>query len=531
MVFKKVISWFGKSSTDKKSAPVADKKHPPRAHAPKKYHPKKPQAPFLPNSATAIPRDKHPISRKQISPNALKVLYRLKDNGYEAYLVGGCIRDILLGLQPKDFDVVTNATPEQVKSCFSNCRLIGRRFRLAHIMFGRELIEVATMRGHHDFSESTATDSNAQNSEENVAINTVTNTEANESAKNAAKKISRQSDEGQLLRDNVYGSIDEDAERRDFTINALYYDIRNFEILDFANGMADIESGVIDLIGDPETRYREDPVRMLRAIRFSTKLRMKIAERTEKPIYELGHLLVNIPPARIFDECLKLLLAGKAEDNVAALRHYGMFKYFFPVAEQVLTNNPDDKEERLLNVMLRNTDTRINAEKSISPAFVLAALFWYPVESLADELELESGLTSYDAFQLAMNEILTKAVQNVAIPKRFTATMREIWNSQHRLTKTQGKRPLQMLENPRFRAAYDFLLIRAEAEGGDLKDTAQFWTDLQQNDEAKRILSNTSKQRAASQQRRFDDKNNLNSDGKPKGKRGKSRNARRRSKD
>ena len=521
MVLKKVISWFGKDSDKKESAtkrPTTKKKDNTESKSSrtsskgkKNYQSNKPNRNrnehpasrqpevFEPVSenATVIPRSDHPISRKQISPSALKVLYRLKDNGYQAYLVGGCIRDILLGLQPKDFDVVTNATPEQVKACFSNCRLIGRRFRLAHIMFGREIIEVATMRGHHDIPEEPL------ESEENTA------TKAIQEAPGAGKKISKQSDEGQLLRDNVYGTIDEDAERRDFTINSLYYDIRNFDLLDFANGMADIEAGVIDLIGDPETRYREDPVRMLRAVRFSTKLRMKIAERTEAPIFELGHLLRNIPPARLFDESLKLLLSGKALDNFESLRHYGLFKYFFPAAEQVLTGNPEDKEERLMKLMFKNTDIRINADKSISPAFVHAAIYWYPLEAHAEELQHESGLSPYDAFQLAMNDVLHRAVQSIAIPKRFTATMRDIWNSQHRLLKIQGKRPLQMLENARFRAAYDFLLLRAEIEGGELEEIADFWTELQESDDAQRVMAEA-KRKAST--RRFEERQ-----GKPAG--------------
>lgn len=402
-------------------------------------------------------RSEHPVSRKQISPNALKVLYRLKDSGYDAYLVGGCIRDILLGMQPKDFDVVTNATPEQVKRCFNNCRIIGRRFRLAHIMFGREIIEVATFRGHHEADDQ------------------------------SDAKTSKQSTEGQLLRDNVFGSIEEDAERRDFTVNALYYNIADYSILDFAKGMDDIKAGVINLIGDPETRYREDPVRMLRAVRFSTKLRMKIAERTEAPIFELSHLLRNIPPARLFDESLKLFLAGKALDNYRSLREYGLFRYFFPVVEQNLSSTPDSKEERFLELMFTNTDNRINSNKSVSPAFILASLLWYPLEAHAKDLELESGLHPYDAFQIAMNDIVHRTVQTIAIPKRFTANMREIWQFQHRLTKIKGKRPSQLLEQPRFRAAYDFLLMRAEIEGGDLLELADWWTEFQKSDEAQRV--------------------------------------------
>ena len=457
MVFKKVITWFSKSK------PQSAATTPSKSKAPAKQYVAR--TPRVIEGATTIPRSEHPVSRKDISPSALKVLYRLKDNGYEAYLVGGCIRDILLGLEPKDFDVVTNATPEQVKRCFNNCRLIGRRFRLAHIMFGREIIEVATFRGHHEAEAEP---------------------EENETKEQLAKKVSRQSDEGQLLRDNVFGSMEEDAERRDFTINALYYDIRDFSIYDFANGMADIEKGLIDLIGEPETRYREDPVRMLRAIRFSNKLRMQIAERTEKPIFELAHLLQNIPPARLFDESLKLMLAGKAQVNYQSLRDYGLFRYFYPAVDKELTGNMDDKEERLLSIMFNATDTRINSGKSVSPAYILAAMFWYPLEAIATSLEQEGGLHPYDAFQVATNDVLQQAVQTIAIPKRFTAAAREIWTFQHRLTKTTGKRPSVLIENPRFRAAYDFLVLRAQVEGGELVELAQFWTDYQQSDEGKK---------------------------------------------
>ena len=463
MVLRKVISWFGKTESEQE-----------QSYEPKVQNHQGGSSLVQFEHATTLPRNQHPVSRSKISPNALKVLYRLKDNGYDAYLVGGCIRDILLGLDPKDFDVVTNATPEQVKACFNNCRLIGRRFRLAHIMFGREIIEVATFRGHHDApqDESHETD-----------------------PKLLAKKRSRSSDEGQLLRDNVYGTIEEDAERRDFTINALYYSIRNYAVYDFANGLEDIDNGLIDLIGDPETRYREDPVRMLRAIRFSTKLRMQIAERSEAPIYELAHLLRNIPPARLFDESLKLLLAGKASDNYRCLREFGLFRYFFPVVDQVLSGNPEAKEERLIENMFNNTDNRINSGKSVSPAFILASMLWYPLEGHADELAVESGLHPYDAFQIAINDVLHRMVQTVAIPKRFTATMREIWQFQHRLTKTKGRRPIQLVENPRFRAAYDFLLLRAEAEGGELAELADWWTAFQLTDEAKQVTPRSDKRR------------------------------------
>ena len=486
-MLKKVLSWLGKDEA--KDQPKVKKnshnsknksRRNPASHSgrDKKTNVERSHSTELPtprqfDGATTIPRNEHPISRKHFSPSALKVLYRLKDNGYDAYLVGGCIRDVLLGIEPKDFDVVTNATPEQVKACFNNCRLIGRRFRLANVVFGREIIEVATFRGHHESEK-----------------------ELDEA------KISKQSEEGQLLRDNVFGSIEEDAERRDFTINALYYSINDYAIYDFANGMQSIEQGLVDLIGDPETRYREDPVRMLRAIRFSNKLRMKIAPRTEQPIHELGHLLRNIPPARLFDEFLKLFLSGKAEDNVQSLRDFGLLKYYFPVVDQVLSGNRDDKEERMLQQMCINTDDRINQDKSISPAYVLAVLFWYPLEAHAKDLELESGLHPYDAFQMAMNDILHRAIQTVAIPKRFTATMRDIWQFQHRLTKITGKRPAQLIEQAKFRAAYDFLLLRAEVEGGDLEELADWWTQYQESDEGKRIALTRNKQNYGNEQKK-----------------------------
>jgi len=486
-VLRKVISWLGKE------------KDAPKAHSS--------SARSVSNAdsvgVSVLPRQEHPISRKMISPSALKVLYRLKDNGYEAYLVGGCIRDILLGLSPKDFDVVTNATPEQVKACFNNCRLIGRRFRLAHIVFGKEIIEVATFRGHHDAPQDPA---------------------KIRDPKALAKKTSRASTEGQLLRDNVYGTIEEDAERRDFTINSLYYSIADYSIYDFADGLKDIDKGLIDLIGDPETRYREDPVRMLRAVRFATKLRMRISERSEAPIYELAHLLRNIPPARLFDECLKLFLAGKAYENYRQLREFGLFRYFFPVVEQSIAHNPEGKEERMLDIMLKNTDERINAGKSVSPAFIMAAMLWYPLEAHADEIANEGGLHPYDAFQIAINDVLQRMIQTVAIPKRFTATMREIWQFQHRLTKTKGKRVSQLLENPRFRAAYDFLLLRAEAEGGELVDLATFWTDFQSTPEGKAKSEKAEQQRSRGSRR-------PSANGKPgetKSSRGKYRKRRRR---
>ncbi len=398
------------------------------------------------NEPVIIPRSEHGISRSQFSPNALKVLYRLKDGGYEAYLVGGCVRDLLLGLQPKDFDVVTNATPEQVKKLFRNCRLIGRRFRLAHIVFGREVIEVATMRGHH------GGDGGGKNN------------------------ISHASEHGQLLRDNVYGTIDEDAERRDFTINALYYSIKDFCIYDYANGVKAIKNRRIELIGDPETRYREDPVRMLRAIRFATKLDMSISPATAKPIKELADLLSNIPPARLFEECLKLFLSGKAEANFKALREFGLFKYLFPALDKILDANPDSQQERFITQMFINTDARINNDKKVTPAFIFAALLWFPLLQRCQELMQREQLPHFDALAAAMNQVLSESAQQVAVPKRFTLGARDIWHIQHRFDKRGGQRAYRLSQQPRFKAAYDFMLLLVDSGQDDLKELCDWWT-------------------------------------------------------
>ncbi len=386
-------------------------------------------------------------------------MYRLQDNGYEAYLVGGCIRDLLLGLEPKDFDVVTNATPEQVKSCFNNCRLIGRRFRLAHIMYGREIIEVATFRGHHEQPQKQ--DNHKHNS-------------------------SHHSDEGQLLRDNVYGTIEEDAERRDFTINALYYSVNGFYIRDFAGGLDAIKARRIELIGDPESRYREDPVRMLRAIRFATKLDMTIAADTEAPIYELGSLLSNIPAARLFEESMKMTMAGKAYANYRMMRQYDLFKYMFPVPSELLNGDYSSKYERLVEQVFIHTDKRINAGKRVTPAYIHAALLWYVVEEETARLVKDKKLSHFDAAYHAQTEVLARHCRSIALPKRFSTVSRDIWQLQYRLTRRAGKRALKLLEHPKFRAGYDFLLLRAEIEGGELVEIGQWWTTLQSANEATR---------------------------------------------
>ena len=396
-----------------------------------------------------LTRDKHPVSRQLISPSALKVLYRLNKGGFDAYLVGGGVRDILLGLKPKDFDIATNATPDEIKGLFRNCRLIGRRFRLAHIVFGREIIEVATFRGHHDEKDQ------------------------------QDKKISKQSEHGMLLRDNIYGSIEEDAQRRDFTINALYYSTKDFKVFDFANGVKDVENRIIRLIGDPKTRYREDPVRMLRAIRFATKLDMEISEETRAPITELAPLMENIPAARMFEEFLKMFISGKAVANFEQLRAYNLFTYFFPAVEQALNAN-DEVLERFITQALKNTDKRINNSQRVTPAFLFAAMLWYPLQKVIQQINANNSLAPQDAFFAGLNEIMPEQQRSIAIPKRLQAVMKDIWILQDKLGRRDGKRAFKSFEHPKFRAGYDFLLLRAQIENtAELNELAKWWTDFQ----------------------------------------------------
>ena len=394
-----------------------------------------------------LTREEHNISRKQISDNALKVLYRLNGAGFDAFLVGGGVRDLLLGQKPKDFDIATNATPEQIKQLFRNCRLIGRRFRLAHIMFGRDIIEVATFRGHHQEQKN--------------------------------KNVSQQSKEGMLLRDNVYGTIDEDAERRDFTINSMYYNIADYSIHDYARGIEDLEDRLVRLIGDPETRYREDPVRMLRAVRFAVKLDFDIEEDTAAPIEEMAPLLRDIPSARLFEESLKMLQSGHGLETYHLLREYNLFQQLFPVIAEHFTEDYESHTEQMLDLVLDSTDMRIEEGKRINPAFMFAAMLWYPLCAMADKLMEQRNLCHYDAIMEASNIILDDQVRTIAIPRRHTATIREIWQLQLRLPRRNGKRAFRLMELNKFRAGFDFLEMRGEIEGGDTQKLAKWWETFQ----------------------------------------------------
>ncbi len=395
-----------------------------------------------------IPRAEHNISRANISQGALRVLRQLREGGYDAYLVGGGVRDLLLGREPKDFDVATNAHPEQVKQVFGrHCRLIGRRFRLAHVRMGREIIEVATFRGRAD---------------------------------GPAQQENRS---GMLLQDNVYGTIEEDALRRDFTVNALYYNIADFSVIDFGRGMNDLRSGTLRLLGDPAVRFREDPVRMLRAVRFAAKLGFRIEPETERLIPQHASLLTEVPSARLYDECLKLLHGGQALETFEKLRHHHLFEVLFADTERCLADEEEHFPITFVSHGLSNTDSRINQNKPVTPAFLFAVLLWEPVRRLARIHQDKDGEAEVPALQRAGGEVIARMISRVAVPRRFTLMMREIWQLQPRFFMRRGNRPLRLLSHPRFRAAYDFLLLRAQA-GEVEQELAEWWTAFQQNEGA-----------------------------------------------
>ncbi len=375
---------------------------------------------------------------------------RLRSQGHEAYLVGGAVRDLLLGGHPKDFDIATNATPEDVHGLFRNSRIIGRRFRIVHVRFGREIIEVTTFRGHHD------------NGDENE--------------RETGGNHSRQSDKGLLLRDNVYGTLEEDAVRRDLTVNALYYDAGSFEVLDHVGGLQDLAARRIRVIGDPAQRYREDPVRMLRVLRFAGKLDFDIERGTANAIPQCAPLLREIPSARLFDEFLKLFLSGYAAGSLEQLLRHDLLQYLFPESDAILQR--DETALALARAAMANTDLRIAQDKPVTPAFILAALLWPVVRQMARHQEAH-GEAPLQAINSAAQLAIGDAVHHVAIPRRFSQPMREIWEFQLRLEKRHGKRAAELVTHRRFRAAYDFLLLREQA-GEDTGGLGQFWTEFQE---------------------------------------------------
>jgi len=415
---------------------------------------------------TVIPRAEHSISRAAISPNALKVLYRLKEAGYQGFLVGGAVRDLLLGIRPKDFDVATNALPEEVRRLFRNCRLIGRRFRLAHVHFGSEIIEVATFRAAAAPEREDAEDPDADSDAAAAAVAAPSDSE---------HRAFDQS--GRILRDNIYGTIEEDVWRRDFAANGLYYNIDDFSIWDFVDGVSDVRARRLKLIGDPETRYREDPVRMLRAVRFAAKLDFSIEPGTEEPIRQLAYLLDGVPPARLFDECLKLFLSGFGAKSYRLLRQYGLFEHLFPLSAAAFALPPYAYAHEMLELGLVNTDARIAADKPVTPTFLFAVLMWGAV--LREMNERQAG-PAPDLAQLmqACDTVLRAQQSRVAIPRRFGVPMGELLMLQPRFNRRSGVKALSLLQHPRFRAAFDFLLLRAQVGVAD-PELAQWWTEIQ----------------------------------------------------
>ncbi len=389
-------------------------------------------------NARVIPFANHEIAREQLSYGALRVCDGLQAAGYQAFVVGGAVRDLLLHKVPKDFDVATNATPEQVRSVFRRARIIGRRFRLVHVMFGEEVVEVSTFRRMMEADE-------------------------------------MQADEhGRLLRDNEFGDQEQDAARRDFTANALYYNPATQEVHDYHDGYADTRAQVLRMIGDPATRYREDPVRMLRAVRLSAKLGMTLEAKTAAPIHSMKDLLDNVPQARLLDEVLKMLLSGNAVACIQQLRQLHLHHGLLPLLD-VIDSRPDG--EKFIQLALRNTDERLNKDKPVSPAFLFAALLWPEVRA-AWEARIKRNERPVPAMHEAMDEVLAKQKKQLAIPHRHDAVMKEIWLLQQRFDQRAGQRPYRLLEQPRFRAAFDFLLLRC-ASGETPDDLGLWWDEFQ----------------------------------------------------
>ena len=436
----------------------------------------------LATTARIIPRSEHTISRSGISPNALRVLYRLREGGFQAFLVGGCVRDLLLGIEPKDFDVATDALPDQVRKLFRNCRLIGRRFRLAHVYFGRDIIEVATFRAATAPSpgEEPLPDPDAEGDEESqIEIQDAEVAEPLDAQFPGDADTERLFDKtGRIIYDNVYGTVDEDVWRRDFTANALYYNIADFSLWDYVGGAQDIAARRLKLIGDPETRYREDPVRMLRAARFEAKLHFELNPATAEPLARLRGRLADVPPPRLFDETLKLFLNGSGVRSLEVLRQRGLLSALLPSVDAYLDSHSGSAVEKLLVQGLANTDVRVRDGKAVTPSFLFALLLYGPI---ARGIEAAPPERWHDVATIlqACDRAVREAQTHVLIPRRFALGLREMFALQPRLEHPRGRRALRALEHPRFRAAFDLLLLRAQA-GLALPERVDWWTRLQE---------------------------------------------------
>ena len=387
-----------------------------------------------------IPVSRHGITRDRISSGSRRVCEGLQQQGHKAYVVGGAVRDLLIGAEPKDFDIATDATPDEIRRAFRRSRAIGRRFQIVHVMMGQETIEVTTFRGMLD-----------------------ANTKTDE--------------HGRVLHDNVFGSQADDAARRDFTANALYYDPATEAIIDYHHGVADLKQKTLRMIGEPRARYREDPVRMLRAVRLAAKLGLIIDPAASKPIREMAEVLENVPPARLFDEMLKLLTSGHAVNCITRLRDEGLHHGLLPLLDVILEQ---PLGEKFVMLALANTDDRVRAGKGISPGFLFATLLWHEVLAHWEKLKA-AGETKIPALYQAMDTVLDVQGEKLAITRRIAGDIKDIWSLQPRFESRAGKRPYGLLEHPRFRAGYDFLLLRAES--GEIEaELGDWWTRFQNAD-------------------------------------------------
>ncbi|MFN9389130.1 MAG: polynucleotide adenylyltransferase PcnB [Betaproteobacteria bacterium] len=414
---------------------------------------------------TVVPVSRHGLTRERISRCARRTCEGLQEAGYEAYVVGGAVRDLLLDLEPKDLDVATDATPEQVHAVFRRSRIIGRRFRLVHVLCGQEMVETSTFRAPH------SDDATHQVKDEH----------------------------GRLLRDNAFGTQQEDALRRDFTVNALYYNPATEEILDFVDGMKDLEARRLRIIGEARSRYREDPVRMLRAVRLAAKLRMDLDPGTRAPIPEMAELVQNVPGARLFEEMLKLLLSGHAVACIRQLRAEGLHHGLLPMLDVILEQ---PMGERFVMLALARTDERVRADKTVSPGFLFAALLWHEVLAAWNAAQAR-GVAPVPAMHEAMDQVLSVQAERMSVPRRFGTDMKEIWLMQWRFAQRSGKRPFRVLESPKLRASFDFLLLRCES--GELDaEVGQWWERFQNasDEERSRMLLPAPKGAGAGRKRR-----------------------------
>jgi poly(A) polymerase len=436
-----------------------------------------PVAPPLPDNVplgqrVEIPAEVHGIDPKLLAEPAVRVVKTLQEEGYEAYIVGGAVRDLLIGRRPKDFDVATNATPEQVKGLFRRAYIVGRRFRLVHVIHGRgrehEQIEVSTFRAYVDPADTAAVGGNEKTSKEELA------------GKSHAVDAS-----GRVLRDNVWGPQIEDAARRDFTINAMYYDPETQIVVDYHGGLTDSRARLLRMIGDPEARYREDPVRIVRALRFAAKLGYEIEPRTEAPIRSMKALLANVPSSRMFDEMIKLLQTGHSLASLEVLQRYGLDRGVFPVLdahfEGIVGNQP---REDFVNRALADTDRRVNDGKPVAPSFLMACMFWHEVATRWEALRAAGESVSV-GLQKAIDATFEARIGDISGRGKLAADMRDIWLMQPRFERRSGNAPEAMLNQPRFRAAFDFLRLRAEAGEGDV-ELVEWWQEYSSSEEEQR---------------------------------------------